>query len=186
MWGSHPMKPAISRLPFAGVCILLMGACAVGGRHTPDSKLEDNFVLHGAGFEALLAQVNADDKLHMVRADEVLYGGGRFSSRGDLSVLEQLGLSRERWASYKDQLRRLGIVQITKGEGGVEFRVDTGSLMNGDSDKGYEYSPTPPAGHRKANLDTYRISEDDKDRFGNFYVYKPLKGNWYLYLFVNH
>ncbi len=121
----------------------------------------------------------------MVSADEVRYGGGIFSRQGDLSGLEHLGLPRGRWTSYNEQIRRLGIAQITKGEGFVEFRVDAGSLTNGDSYKGYEYSPVPPAGLRKASLDAYRISEDDKDRFGNFTVYKPLEGDWYLYLFVH-
>jgi hypothetical protein len=59
--------------------------------------------------------------------------------------------------------------------GGVEFRVDSGSFSNGDSDKGYEYSLTPPEGHPKTSLDRYRISADDKDRFGNYSVYKPIK-----------
>jgi hypothetical protein len=45
----------------------------------------------------------------------------------------------------------------------------------GDSDKGYEYSLTPPEGHPKTSLDRYRISADDKDRFGNYSVYKPIK-----------
>jgi len=64
--------------------------------------------------------------------------------------------------------------------------VDTGSLWNGDSYKGFEYSLTPVGGHQRPSLDKYRISEDDKDpRSGGYCVYKPLKGNWYLYLFVN-
>jgi len=182
--GRCAIKSRGTGAPLACVFFLLAGACTVGRLHTPDSKLEENFILHQTGFEALLAQVEADQGLEMVRADAIRYGGGTFYSGGDPSGMERLGLSSKRLASYSEQLRRLGVAQITKGEGFVEFRVDTGSLINGDSYKGYQYSPTQPAGHRKASLDAYRISEDDKDRFGNFSVYKPLNGNWYLYLFV--
>jgi len=172
------------RVAFACV-FLLLSACAVGGRHTPDSILERSFILHEAEFEALLAEVSADDKLGTLRVDEGWYAGRHFSGQSDFSDLGRLGLTRERWRSYTQQLRKLGIAQVSKGEGRVEFRVDQGSLSNGDSYKGYEYSLTPPAGHRKASLDAYRISENDREKFGGYYVYKPLKGNWYLYLFVN-
>ena len=58
-------------------------------------------------------------------------------------------------------------------------------LWNGDSYKGYEYSLSPPMGLRKASLDDYGISQDDNNRFGDHYMYKPIRGNWYLYLLVN-
>lgn len=84
----------------------------------------------------------------------------------------------ERWMHYQKQLEVLGLYGVMKGDGGVEFRVDPGSIFNGDSYKGYEYFSTPP-GHCRASLDIYRISDGDKDEFGNWAVCKPLKGNWY-------
>jgi hypothetical protein len=178
------MNAKKNRVAFACVFFLWVTACAVGGRHTPDSRMEENFILQEAGFEALLAEVNADDKLEMLRVDAVRYAGRDFSDRSDPSGLEHLGFAREHWGNYKQKLRKLGIAQITRREGGVEFRVDAGTFSNGDSYKGYEYSLTPP-GRRETNLDQYRISEVDRDRFGNYFVCKPIKGNWYLYLFVN-
>jgi hypothetical protein len=173
------MKAKNRRVAFACVSVLLMSACAVGWWHTPDSKLEENFSRHEAEFEALVAEVNADENLQGFRVDEGWYAHRHFSDRSDFSELGRLGLTRERWVSYKQQLRKLGIAQVTKGEGAVEFRVDTGF-----SYKGYMWSLTPPTGHRKASLDGYRISENDKDRFGNYDVYKPIKGHWRLTLFV--
>ena len=152
---------------------------------TPDSKMEQNFALHETAFDALLAKVSADDKFEMLNSDFIRYSGHTFSRDEQVSDLGHVGLTREGWAWYRQQLRELGLVQITKGGGGVEFRVDSGSLLNGDSYKGYEYSVTPPVGQRKTNLDTYQISGDDSDRSsGGYCVYKPIKGNWYLYLFV--
>ena len=180
----RPVK-VVKRLVVA-TCVLFLsvGACAVAGRHTPDLKLEEKFFSNEAGFAALLTEVRADDKLEMLRPNDVRYAG-RVFSQGDSTEMERLGFPRERWARYRQQIRKLGIVQITKADGIVEFRVDQGSLWNGDSYKGYEYSLVPPAGHRKASLDAYRISTDDKIPFGGYQVYRPLKGNWYVYLFVN-
>jgi hypothetical protein len=73
---------------------------------------------------------------------------------------------------------------VLKGDGRGEFRVDPGSFLNGDSYKGYVYTPTPPD-HIRSSLDGYRRCDRDSDRSGGWAVFKPLKGNWYLYLFVN-
>jgi hypothetical protein len=161
---------------------LLLNACSAGQHHTSDSKLERNFLNHEGEFEALLSEVQADEKLMMINAHRARYAD-RFVSAGDET--ERVGLTRQRWARYQRQLQNLGLAQITKGlRGDVEFRVDQGSLFNGDSYKGYEYSPDA-AEHPKASLDGYRISESDRDSSGGYYVSKPLKGFWRLYLYVN-
>jgi hypothetical protein len=170
--------------PLVCLICLLLSACAVGGLHTSDSRLERNFFRHESQFNALLAEVQADQKLEMIGLDEGRYAGRAFSNENE-SEIHQTELTRERLARYRRQLRELGVAQVFRGESGVAFKVDRESILNGDSCKGYRYSVAPPGGHRKANLDEYRISEADRDRFGNYSVYKPLKGNWYLYLFVN-
>jgi hypothetical protein len=164
---------------------LFMGACAVGRSHTSDSKLEQTFHRHEAEFEALLADVQADKNLKTIQPDSLIYADHLLNvSENDLSALERLGLTGERWLGYQKQLRRLGLAGgVLKGEGRVEFRADPGSIFNGDSYKGYEYTPTPPQ-HLKSNLDRYRIADSEKDESG-WSVYKPLKGHWYLHLHVN-
>jgi hypothetical protein len=161
-----------------------MTACAVGRRHPPDSKLEQNFLRHESEFAALLTDVMADEKLKMIGIHGLRYGDLAISGKDDLSGLDALGMTKERLAQYRQRLRNLGLVQVTKGESGVEFRVEQGSISNGDSYKGYEHDVTPPE-HQKLSLDGYRISAVDRDRFGDYYVRKPIKGHWYLYLFVN-
>jgi len=96
---------------------------------------------------------------------EICYAGRTLSIKDGFSQIELLGLTTERWAEYRRQLRGLGLVLVTKGDGGVEFRVDRGSFSNGDSYKGYEYD-AKPAEHLKASLDGYRISESDRDASG--------------------
>jgi hypothetical protein len=165
--------------------LLAFTGCAVGWNHTSDAALERNFVEHQAEIEALLAEVQADPPLETIQHRTLIYAGRLLNvDDADFSSVEKLGLSHERWQRYQRELRNLGVVSVIKGKGDVEFRVDSGSVLNGDSYKGYEYTPSAPY-HIRASLDAYRRSDEDKDKFGNWGVCKPLKKNWYLYLFVN-
>jgi hypothetical protein len=169
--------------PFIGLCLLSTG-CVVGRNHTSDADLQRNFLRHEAEFETLLRDVTADEKLQMLRPYALRYAGATVWNPGSISEVERVGLSRERWEKYQRQLRELGLAQVTKGGGGVEFRVDQASIWNGDSVKGYWYALVEP-GPPKASLDSYRLSASYKNRFGGSLVSKPIRPNWYLYLFVN-
>ena len=165
--------------------LLMLSACAVGWNHTSDAALEENFAKHRREIETLLAEVEAVARLETLQPGRLMYAGRMLDIDGaDFHAIEDLGLSHERWQRYQRELRRLRIVIVAKGDGGVEFRVDSGSLSNGDSYKGYWYASSAPC-HTRASLDGYRISDQDKDKFGNWCVCKPLTTNWYLYLFVN-
>ena|SRR5579862_4908489 len=165
---------------------ILFVACAVGWNHTSDATLEQIFAKHEPEFEALLAGVQADSQLMTPQPKSLIYAGHLLEVNStDFSEMERLGLPRERWLRYQKQMADLGLKGgVMKGEGAIEFRVDPGSISNGDSYKGYWYTQTPP-GHLRPSLDGYRIADQDKDRFGNWAVYKRIKGNWYLYLFVS-
>ena len=75
---------------------------------------------------------------------------------------------------------RLGLWSVMTNGGGIEFRVDPGSLLNGDSYKGFWYREDEPRGIR-TSLDEYRFSGKNDEQI----VYKALRGHWYLYIFVN-
>jgi hypothetical protein len=158
----------------------LFQACSVGGRHTSDAALERTFRQHEAEFEAFLADVQADQELTTLQPEVLIYAGHYWK----VNEIGHSGLAQERWDRYQQRLRDLGLCSVIQSEGRVEFRVDPGSLSNGDSYKGYEYNPHPPP-RLKKSLDGYRVSADDRDRYGGWLAYKPLNGNWYLYLFVN-
>jgi hypothetical protein len=164
---------------------LLLSACAVGRNHTADTALERNFIEHQIEIEALLTEVQADSRLATLQPRTLIYAGRGLSvNEANVGALEKLGMPRERWYQYQREMQGLGIISIIKGERGTEFRVDSGSILNGDSYKGYWYAPVAPFNVR-ASLDGYRKSDDDKDRLGNWGVCKPLKKNWYLYLYAN-
>ena len=120
----------------------------------------------------------------MISATDVRYAGNVLSAQADRKQLERLGFTRERWARYQQELNALGVVQVLKGPTSIEFRVDQGTFRNGDSYKGYEYDLVPPQ-HTRRELDGYRLSDNDRDGSGGYHVSKPLKGRWYLYLYIN-
>ena len=160
--------------------------CAVGRHHTSDASLERVFNQHRAEFEALLADLQADPQLTTLMPHVVIYDGRRVEIQEDNSEeIERRGLPKARWTQYMKQMQQLGLVGITRSAEEVEFRVDPGTLFNGDSYKGYSYRQTVPDRLLLPSLDGYRISDRDLNGFGGWLVFKRLTGNWYLYLFVN-
>lgn len=165
------------------VVLVLCASCAVGGHHPSDATLTRNFIQHEAAFERLLNELKADTGLGMMAVDGFRYGDHMHA--GEYPTVGDPGLSKGRWRIYQQQLRDLGLVQVTKGGDDIEFRVDRGSMLNGDSYKGYVYTSKPPK-HMRESLDGYRVMEQDKIPFGGYLVCRQLKGDWYLFLFVNN
>jgi hypothetical protein len=99
--------------------------------------------------------------------------------------LERLGLSATRLAHFAQELRDVSVAQIVKGKNEIEFRIDTGSSLNGDSYKGIMYVLFTPKRIHKSNLDDYRAVAEDRNKDGDIVLYRHIKGNWYVYLFVN-
>jgi hypothetical protein len=175
---------ALAKLASIVAFFTLASACAVGWNHTSDAFLERNFFQHEADFDLFLSSLRIDEKLSMIGARNISYGDHLITGADGFSPeIERLGLNKGQWTAYQQQLRRLGLDQVNKGPDSVTFEADSPSLFNGDSTKGYLYSPTSPA-HLKPSLDGYRIADGDKGANG-WYVAKALKGHWYLYLFVS-
>ncbi len=174
------MKVSNKWLGRASFCILLffITACAANRGHTSDSKLEDKFHRYEAQFEALRTTVQADERLQIIEIGRLRYENSWLSDQNDQTELGRIGLSRERWVWYQEQMRQLGLVQVVRESNGVTFNVDPESFSNGDSCKGYEYVSTPPM-HQKSSLDKYRPSENERapGRFGDYLVHKHLKGH---------
>jgi len=158
----------MTRAPCVGLCLcasLFLHACAAGWIHTPDASLDRIFREHQFEFEALLGEVQADSKLTTLQPSGVIYAGHLLNvGEANFSDLERLGLPRERWVRYQKQLQDLGLEGgILKRDGSVEFRVDPGSFLNGDSYKGYVYTPTPPD-HVRSSLDAVSVAKDSLQR----------------------
>ena len=181
-------KPTLHKASMAAAVLLgviCFSACAVGRFHTKDRILEENFFSHERDFRSLLEEVNNEEGLEMVSFDSVRYRGKSVSIKGDdLSPLKESGFTAERWRFYQEKMQLLGLRGgIYKGADGVAFRVDPGTLSNGDSYKGYQYALSEPA-RVIGELDSYSIAPVDRLSSGGWLVTKHLSGNWYLYLFV--
>jgi len=167
------------------MALISCGGCAVGSHHTSDAELERKFVSHRMEFEKLSTELAADEGFEMIRSDSLRYRGRVLRGRIGERDVGDIGLTTGRLETYRRILGSLGVLQITKTGGAIEYRVDQGSVWNGDSNKGLEYCPRQPRGVSSQNLDSYRIGPDSRPERGGRFVYKPLGGNWYLYLFVN-
>jgi len=163
--------------------------------HAQQDALATTAVVAPTEFDALLKDVQADPKFAAIFKDLLRYGGRQVAlsrsssspSQHQFAEMENLGFSRVRWNMYQQQMRLLGLDGgVLKGPDAVEFRVDPGSLSNGDSYKGYMFKLTPPEPSNVLfDLDSYRLTEGHRDERGDWSVFKSLKGNWYLYLLVN-
>jgi hypothetical protein len=98
---------------------------------------------------------------------------------------EDQGLAKSRWDAYQELFRRLELRGgLSRGGSIIYFRADMPSLWNGDSQKGFVYS-VDPLSPTTQDLEGYVPAPNQRDRYGGFVVYKPLKSHWYLFLDVN-
>ncbi len=150
---------------FLSLTILLLGSCAAGRRHTSDATLERIFKSHQAEFESLRAEMEAGPLLMR------LFAGRRMNLHElNLSAMDIAGLPRERVRQYEDRLRRLGLWSVMKGGYGIEFRIDPGTISNGDS---YKAS----GGIERANrVMSERVSTITVSRILTSLSIKPLRG----------
>jgi hypothetical protein len=74
-------------------CAILLNACSVGWNYTSDAVLERRFRLQQAGFQTLLAEVQADSQLTAVQRASVVYAARLVNvSEYNLSDIERRGL----------------------------------------------------------------------------------------------
>lgn len=175
-----------SRSFVATLLLALPTACTVGRVHTRDSVLEQNFVRNEPRFERLVADLRSDAKLELMDETELRYGGVSFNAGSGVADLDERGFSTDRWNHYRTLLRTTGVKRAIRGDRGeIELEFDQASIWNGSSYKGYWYSASPPPGHSRTELDDYRLSKQDLSPNGGYFLYKAIKPNWYLYLFVD-
>lgn len=148
------------------VALVLMSGC--GEAHRSDAALREHFLRHEKAFRELLAMIRSDSKL--VRVDQ---------DWTEPSDPASVGVSPERLADYRRRLKSLGIERgfRSTGEGRqVLFIVSAVGLGISGSGKGYAWIEGVPQ-TLVENLDTYRDPGDH-----SFVAYRPLKGDWYLFL----
>jgi hypothetical protein len=148
--------------------------------------MEQHFLSHKHEFEILLADIQSDINLKMIGIGKLRYADCFMQNIESITEVESLGIAKDRWLGCQKRLKELGIMMVLNESGSVEFKIDSESLLNGDSSKGYLFSSVPPRNQRES-LDDYRISVHDKTDTGGYVVHKPIAkhANWYLYLYVN-
>ena len=170
-----------SAILLASLIALFLSCCSIGGAHTPDTVLEKRFADHRDAFNALLQDLQADAKLTAIGPRHLSYDGRLIDL--NVSEMEDLGFSRERWKHFMKLLNEVGAADVGKSQRSIVFEVDHASVWNGVSQKGYLYG-IGPEDHLKSSLDRYRPTDADRNGSGDWSVCKRLDGNWYLYLII--
>lgn len=165
--------------------MLSLGSCFGNRYHTPDAELQKRFLESDTEFAFLLNQVNGDNLLQHINKTSIGYGNREYATEQDSKELQSLGISPETIALMKNAMNKIGIVKVVSGSKKVEFRIDQGSISNGDSFKGYAYFKEDQPKTLVESLDRYRCSPQMKDQVGNCLAFKRLRGNWYLFLFIS-
>jgi hypothetical protein len=128
-----------------------------------------------------MSMASSETRILTITRTQVVTEG---STDKGLEGAEKQGMSKDRWTEYQRLFEVLNLQALARGEGSIAFQVDSPSDWNGDSEKGFEYSPVRPV-PLISSLDQIDRSEIKKDKFGGFTAYKALKGHWYLYVHVN-
>jgi hypothetical protein len=147
---------------------LLAASCSQVSRHPTDEALIQNFTIHKAEFQELVAMIQADKGLR--RIDD------NWTDPSDPSTV---GVPPERIVDYR---KRFAVCGIPRGfysfqaGSNINFIATAFGLCTGGSGKGYAFLSTPPLpSDIVSSTDDYRTN-----RRGAYRVYRHVEGNWYI------
>jgi hypothetical protein len=140
-----------------------------------DAELSQRLADHRKEFEQLVAMAKADKELIRIAPDFTV----TTTSAAWPRPISELGFTPQRWDEYRHLFQTLGleagILRPPDHRDDVYFLVQTKGLVTGGSEKGYAYSEMALQ-PRCESLDKPEAIRDTEICF------KPLGGNWYLYL----
>jgi hypothetical protein len=171
------------------ISIVITGLNAViagtGCGHASDGSMRVNFVNHEGAFNELKNLFMHDvDVISISRT--VIVGREKTVSlsSGKPGDFDNAAISAARYAIYLNLFDQLGlkggITRDTRRADSINFPAELPSLLNGDSTKGYWYSPdevTPCF----ENLERYKPPQILLQRREGYAIFSPLKTHWYLY-----
>jgi hypothetical protein len=164
------------------IAALTLSACA--DTRTADAKLEELFGRRQAELAMLTAMVQQDG-LSAVERSQIGTRNFRCSVEdGKFTGTAPPPVTVARLADYLGLLKAIGVnVAVYTDDSRVYFKYDRESLFNGDSHKGFLYSPeTLP--ETTSTLDNIRKPAAMGSE--RYFLYRSLpKPGWFLYLCIN-
>jgi hypothetical protein len=140
-----------------------------------DVELTQRLADHWKEFEQLVAMAKTDKELVRIAPDFTWTTSSVVWPR----PASELGFTTQRWDEYRRLFHTLGIeagiLRPSDPPDAVYLIVQTKGLMIGGSVKGYAYSHTMLQPHCDSLDKPEAIPENES-------CYKPLGGEWYLYL----
>ncbi|MGI9074483.1 MAG: hypothetical protein ACR2JB_24925 [Bryobacteraceae bacterium] len=120
-----------------------------------------------------------DAHIHAVTKDSVMLKNGE----NNWTVASPHVIPQRRWDEYQKLFKELRLpVGFARDEQDIDFRFDNYSMSNGDSCKGFTYSPKPlpTCSTELSNC----VAAKGIGPNGTL-VNRLIKPHWYLYLFYN-
>jgi hypothetical protein len=139
-----------------------------------DAELRERFAQLRTDFEKLVTMAQEENELIRIAPDFTWTRSSMGRPRPD----SELGFSLERWNEYRRIFQILGleagILRPWDQPNAIYLIAQTKGLSIGGSCKGYGYSEVP--------LEPICSLDQDKGPTETGICFKPLGGNWYLYL----
>lgn len=166
--------------------VLVIIILLLGGKFSPlvsngtslpsDATLEKVFRQHEVEFNRLISMSDDDAKVIRIAQDFTWLEDNSKWPRPE----SELGFTKQRWDEYRQLFKELGLKEgLARNTDGstVELIAFSQGLSTGGSGKGYVYST-------KELFPLYNsLDELSSTASGGKYVYKRLKGNWYLFYY---
>ena len=162
-------------LTLLSILVLLLGVISCGFLgdipHQTDAEMVENFRLHRADFENLLAMIRDDESKIGKRLYRIDYD---WTEPKDLGAL---GISDERVREYRSLFPKIGVPRgfYAYGEDDVYmFVASTQGIAVSGTSKSYVWRPEPPSLLANEELQEY-VRRNNLGR-----AYRHIEGNWYL------
>ncbi len=149
-----------------------------------DQRIRDQFTKHATEFSEMKEMILRDKGVSWVSDDQVghyyLWSGKWYLANEtfeERQVLEDVGLTEERYHHYLDLLRKTGAMNVARMDGEVRFAVYARGLAVAGSLKSIAYCEEPPS----PLVDDTDAAEDDAVAHEYWWqVYAHIYGKWYI------
>lgn len=144
------------------------------------------FLQNQSSFEELIEMIEAKPELEMISERAILTKTQLILLRDEPSGYRKV-LTEQEWSHYQQLLRRLGLnggVKRAPENSLIYFCVTSPSIWNGDSEEGLVHAKKPLTVYA-GNLDDYRPTARDRNRYGGYLKYKKIRSEWYIFKSIN-
>jgi hypothetical protein len=161
--------------------LAIVAGCGLGfdKPHPSDQALIQNFQSHEADFDLLVRMAQEDSKVVRIAPDFTWLDNNARWPRPE----SEIGFSTQRWNDYRRLFKKLDLSAgiLNYNHDFILLLASTQGLVTGGSGKGYAYCVKEPSPIIES-LDNFNFKDSKREMN---YIYRKLKGTWYLFYEVS-